>query len=58
MADRSFTIQNEQAPLNVELNNPSFVGGRAQLTEAEVNKSQTIASVRIHVEIDLMDHLR
>ena len=28
----------------------SFLGGRAQLTEAEVKESQTIASVRIHVE--------
>ena len=50
MADRGFTIQNEPAPLNAELNIPSFPGGRAQLTEAEVKESQTIASVRIHVE--------
>ena len=49
MADRGFTIQNELAPLNVELNIPSFLSGRAQLTEAEVKKSQTIASGRIHV---------
>ena len=48
MADRGFTIQNELAPLNVGLNIPSFLGGRAQLTEAEVKESQTIASVRIH----------
>ena len=50
MADRGFTIQNELAPLSVELNIPSFLGGRAQLTEAEVKETQTIASVRIHVE--------
>ena len=28
MAERGFTIQNELAPLNVELNIPSFLGGR------------------------------
>ena len=50
MADRGFTIQNELAPLNVKLNIPSFQGGRAQLTEAEVKESQKIASVRISVE--------
>ena len=47
MADRGFTIQNKLAPLNDELNISSFLGGRAQLTEAEVKESQTIASVRI-----------
>ena len=31
-----FTIQNELAPLNFELNIRLFLGGRAQLTEAEV----------------------
>ena len=50
MADRGFTIQNELAPLNVELNIPSFIGGKTQLTEAEVKESQTISFVRIHVK--------
>ena len=50
MADRDLTIQNELAPLNVKLNIPSFLGGRAQLTEPEAKKSLTIASVKIHVE--------
>ena len=50
MADRGFAVQNELAPLNIELNIPSFLGSRVQLTEAEVKESQTIASVRIHVE--------
>ena len=45
MADRGFTIQNEIAPLNAELNIPSFLGSRAQLTEAEVKEIQTVASV-------------
>ena len=39
MADRGFTIQNEVKPLNVELNIPSFLGGKTQLTEAEVKES-------------------
>ena len=30
MADGGFTIQNELAPLNVELNIPSFFGGRSR----------------------------
>ena len=52
MADRGFTIQNKLAPLNVELNiPPSFVAGNAHLTEVEVKESQTIAYLRIHVEI-------
>ena len=50
MTDRSFTIQNELALSHIKLNIPSFLGGRAQLTKAEVKGSQTIASVRIHVE--------
>ena len=50
MPENGFTIQNVLASLNVELNFTSLLGGRAQLTEAEVKESQTIASVRIHVE--------
>ena len=50
MADRGFTISDLLKPLNVALNIPSFLGGREQLTEDEVKESQTIASVRIHVE--------
>ena len=50
MAHSGFTIQNGLAPLNIKLNIPSFLGGRAQLTEAKVKESQTIASVRIHVK--------
>ena len=50
MADGGFPIQNELAPLNVELNIHLFLGGRGQLPE-EVKESQTAASVRIQVEI-------
>ena len=50
MADRGFTIESDLKELNVDLNIPSFLGGRAQLTTAEVKESQTIVSVRIYVE--------
>ena len=50
MADRGFTIKDLLDPLKVELNIPSFLEGRAQLSEDEVKESQIIASVRIHVE--------
>ena len=50
MADRGFTIEEDLKPLNVALNIPSFLRGRSQLNIAEVKESQTIASVRIHVE--------
>ena len=46
----SFTIESDLKELKVDLNIPSFLGGRAQLTAAEVKESPTIASVRIHVE--------
>ena len=49
MADRGFTIESD-LKLKVDLNIPSFLGRRAQLTSAEVKESQTIVSVRIHVE--------
>ena len=50
MADRGFTIESDLKELKVNLNIPSCLGGRAQLTAAEVKESQTIVSERIHVE--------
>ena len=50
MADRSFTVQDALKELEVELNIPAFLDGRDQLEEEEVIESQTIASVRFHVE--------
>ena len=50
MADRGFTTESDLKELKVDLNIPSFLRERAQLTAAEVKESQTIASVRIHVE--------
>ena len=42
MADRGFTIESDLKELKVNLNIPSCLGGRAQLTAAEVKESQTI----------------
>ena len=50
MADWEFTIADDLKPLNVELNIPAFLSGRDQVTKAEVKGSQSIASLRIHVE--------
>ena len=50
MADRGFKISEDLKKLGVNLNIPSFLDGREQLSESEVKESQTIASVRIHVE--------
>ena len=50
MADRGVTVHDELDRVGVSLNIPPFLGGRDYLTKAEVKASQTIASVRIHVE--------
>ena len=50
MADRGFNIENLLKPLGVSLNIPTLLHGREQLTNDEATESQTIASVRIHVE--------
>lgn len=50
MADTVFTIQNEPALFSSELNNPSFLVGRAPLTEKEVKESQTPVFMRKDIE--------
>ena len=50
MADRGFTVENSLKPLDVLLNILAFINGMEQLTNEEVTESQTIASVRVHVE--------
>ena len=50
MADCGFTMKIDLKELNVYLNMLSFLGGRVQLTAAEVKESQAIVSVKIHVE--------
>ena len=57
MADRGFTIQELLDPLEVKLNIPAFLDGKEQLEKDDVVLSQTIASVRIHVEC-IIAHLR
>ena len=50
MADHGFTIGSDLKKLKVDVNIPSFMGRRAQLTAAELKESQTITSGRIHAE--------
>ena len=50
MADRGFTNEENLKDLGVTLNIPAFLDGRDQLERDEVIESQSIASVRIHVE--------
>ena len=50
MADSGFVIHDEMKELGVLLNIPCFLARRDQLTAAEVQESESIASVRIHVE--------
>lgn len=50
MADRGFLIENDLKQFGVNLNIPAFLDGRNQFTAIELKESQTIASVRIHVE--------
>ena len=50
MTGRGFTIHDELARVGVSLNIPSFLVGRDYLIKAEIKASQTIASVRIHIE--------
>ena len=50
MADRGFTVQEQLDPLGVKVKIPAFLDGKEQLDKEDVVMSQTIASVRIHVE--------
>ena len=50
MEDRRFTIHDELARVGVSFNIPAFLGSRDYFSKAEVNASQNIASVCIHVE--------
>ena len=49
MADKGFTIE-DLLPLGVSLNIPPFLGGNPQMSAEDVVKTQSIASVRIHIE--------
>ncbi|XP_065675735.1 uncharacterized protein LOC136091943 [Hydra vulgaris] len=50
MADRGFTNSDHLNTINVKLNIPSFLNGKLQLSKEDATESQTITSLRIHVE--------
>ena len=50
MADRGFTVRDQLKQVGYDLNIPSFLEGRKQLTAEECQQTRSIASVRIHVE--------
>ena len=50
MADRGFTIRDQLSTINVGLNIPPFMEGRARLLSEEVQRGRKIASLRIHIE--------
>jgi len=50
MADRGFNVQDLFASKDVQVNIPSFMKGRSQLSSSEVIKDRRIASKRIHIE--------
>ena len=50
LADRGFTIEEELATYRATLTIPHFTRGKSQLSAKEVEKSQKISNVRIHIE--------
>ena len=50
LADRGFTIADSVSAMQAQLYLPAFTKGKNQLTALEVERSRTIANVRIHVE--------
>ena len=49
MADKRFTVE-DLLPLGVSLNIPPFLDSKRQMSPQEVVETQSIASLRIHVE--------
>ena len=49
MADKGFNIKDLLEPIVVTLNVPPFLSDKAQFNEEEVENTQSVASVRIHV---------
>lgn len=50
MADKGFNIKDLLDPIEVTLNIPPFLSDKGQFDEEEVENTQSVASVRIHVE--------
>ena len=49
MADKGFTVQ-DLLPPGAGLNIPPFLGSQGQMSAEDVVKTQSIASLRVHVE--------
>lgn len=58
LADRGFTIAEDMMVHGCKLEIPAFIKGKKQLSQREVEFSQKLARVRIHVErvIGLMEN--
>ena len=54
IADKGFTMQ-DLLPLQVSLNIPPFLGSFAQMPANDVVRTQEIASLRIHVELNFLN---
>ena len=50
LADRGFTISDDIALFGAKLKIPAFTRGKTQLMQKEVETSQQLSRVRIHVE--------
>ena len=50
MADKGFNIKDPLEPIGVTLNKPPFLSDKTQFNDGEVEYTQSVASVRIHVE--------
>ena len=52
MADKGFTVE-DLLPLGVSLNIPPFLGSKGQMSPQEMVETQSIGSLRIHVEREI-----
>ena len=50
LADRGFNVSECLGSVGASLHIPSFTRGKSQLSPSEIEKTRSIANVRIHVE--------
>ena len=50
LADRGFTIEQSVSMFCAEVKHPPFTHGKKQLSKLEVDTTQQVAQVRIHIE--------
>ena len=50
LADRGFDIADSVGVMQAVLHIPAFTKGKSQLSAVEIEQTQTIANVRIHIE--------